>query len=216
MGIALRHIFGLRTSASIFVSSLSGYHFLADKRLLMDDQSSALTVLAFLLAGLISWAIIAYDSYSADKRHADVLGKLDAVSSQLLAHSKAAPPATAPLSDISNGQLRDLAIKVISRLREFASLDEQMASRVWNDTRGKDLGGKELAAHLSRMNAQFNGEFRPDALAVREEMLRRIDPRNIPTLPVDVALDHGMLAGHHPVTDAANNLESILRRLPND
>jgi hypothetical protein len=70
---------------------------------------------------------------------------------------------------------------------------------------------RKSTEHRSAFAEQFLGE----ALAVREEMCRRlgVSKEAIEKEHV-VALDHGMLAGPHPITEAANQLEGLARRLP--
>jgi hypothetical protein len=63
---------------------------------------------------------------------------------------------------------------------------------------------------------EFRSRYMPEASALRDEMSRRLGI--FPPYSPDhrtVALDYGMLAGVSPLSDAADYLEALARRLPN-
>jgi hypothetical protein len=224
----LRHAVGPRTSSSMFISGVSGYHAVANMHLLMDDPMSVGTLIAFLLAGLFSWAVIISDSYKADRRDSSIENMesmLNTLVARLPDDSVQIPPALANLSELSNLQIKIGVDNLVKKLRAFGTKAkmrqaEQISGRphffnkteeerlaIWNEQNAKYVAiSEELAS-------EFNNVYRPEALAYRDDMRRRlgiIDPK---TDYRDVALEHGMLAGVNPINDAANALEKLAREL---
>lgn len=119
------------------------------------------------------------------------------------------------LSGMSDGQLKAVATQCIYRIKALAESFEK-----WNSHRFSqrdedwDASTKRLLEDSSSQKAIWQNELWPKALAIREELCIRVHgeppwPSNERT----VAIEHGMLAGPHPLADAAAHLELLVRRL---
>jgi hypothetical protein len=135
------------------------------------------------------------------------------------------PPHLQDLTRLQNKQLKVLVSKVRDNLRAFAQAHETRAEPLWSSVPGWDsMSDDERRQEITRdrertmsaymqQNADFNRKARPDAVALWDELKRRLGSAG--ALPKTVvALEHGMLAGAYPVEDAATALETLARRLP--
>jgi len=130
------------------------------------------------------------------------------------------------LSSRSNAQLRDQVLQLTSAMRTFENgIQSARTNRIMNrlpvsatkEQRQANWEAETQAMLDQSTNAQteFRVRFLPEALALREEMSKRLgrlppyqDKANI------IALDYGMLAGVSPISDAANYLDGLARQLP--
>lgn len=129
------------------------------------------------------------------------------------------------LSRITNAQLRAVATQCIfriqalskafgqwnsGRLRHFHSTSESEAERqaAWEAETYKLMSD----SHAQRQIWQHN--LWPKARAIKEELNRRLNGEApYPRDEISVAINHGMLAGPHPLAEAAAEIESLVRRL---
>jgi hypothetical protein len=99
------------------------------------------------------------------------------------------------------------AAELIDRLPPSATREQRHAAWTEQTTR--------MLTRSAEEQTQFRIQFLPQALALREAMLNRLGIMPpYPPQPRVVALDFGMLAGVSPISDAANYLEELARRLP--
>ena len=225
----IKHWLGPRTFASIFVSGVAGWTTLTNMQLLMDDPVAIGTVLAFLIAGLISWWIIGSDSYKAESRDitiSSMKATLDDIVAKMPANPVDLPASLSNLAASSSGEIRSGVRDIVEKMRNFETeiknshtpfmsrllphdISESERRRVWQE---------DTENHVSLMqkqNAVFNADIRPSALAYRDEMRRRLGETSESNPDYkDLALEHGLLAGINPVSNAANYLEELARKLP--
>ena len=69
-----------------------------------------------------------------------------------------------------------------------------------------------MERHLETVRAYRERFYRP-ARALRDELRKRLGIRNINREPELPALDEGVLSGAKPITEAANYLAALARRL---
>lgn len=222
----LRHAFGLRTLAPISVSALSGYMGLSNMQLLMDDPIAVATVGVFLASGMITWAIVGYDGYKAEQRDniiQDVSSKLDALLERQVPEPVNIPPSLQNLTNLSSDQIRQAVALLVTRMRQFGANVKERNSTTMLSRNRANLSNEEAKRDFDAMterllrdhnaqNSEFNAAYRPEALAYRDEMRRRLRIINSKTHD-SVALDYGMLAGTDPVEEAAASLEDLARQL---
>lgn len=124
---------------------------------------------------------------------------------------------------LSNIQLREKALAIAERLREHEqnyepdysfdwnkpnqSEDEQIRHRHEQQKRNDELRNRSIQV--------FQSALRGEALAILSEIASRTDAEKSLS-PYGVALQHGMLAGVRPVSEAAMHVERMARRLPLD
>lgn len=130
------------------------------------------------------------------------------------------------LSHLSSTQLKVVATQIIFRIRALAeafgqwnsgrrssssksNLTEEERKAAWDQETNKLIAD----SHSQRQTWQLN--LWPKARAIKGELNRRIYPAPpYPDTEHSVAIDHGMLAGPHPLADAAAELEDLVRRMP--
>lgn len=104
------------------------------------------------------------------------------------------------------------------RMQRSASIYSRRSSSQSSEEERQEEWERERNRSLEQSNEQhmvWNGGLRPIAIALRDELQRRIFGE--PPYPTEhrmIALDHGMLAGPDPIGDAAVGLESLIRQLP--
>lgn len=136
---------------------------------------------------------------------------------------QAFPAEVENLSRLTNEQLRSKVASLAARMRVFqggVSADmSELFSRYPRLAGPMDPRQQAMSVEFSRRSSQalfeFNSSMRPEALALREVMLRRQGrfPPYAHTVQSS-ALDINSLAGISPISDAAEYLESIARQLP--
>lgn len=99
---------------------------------------------------------------------------------------------------------------LLSRHRSAAPLSEEELGVEWQNQTNA------LRTQHDEQHIIWNSRLRPIAMALQEELQRRIHggppyPRNDYRM---LAIDDGMLAGVDPIVDAAAGLESLIRQLP--
>jgi hypothetical protein len=133
---------------------------------------------------------------------------------------------------ISNKDLYDATLRVVTKLREFSNkrhiqsdqrANQQMAAvraaktdgerqKVWQDQ------VSAITAEYEQENTQFRSTILPDAVYVRNELLRRKIPEPPPN-PLHSSHEielffSGSLAGPYPELAAADYLEQMAKQLP--
>lgn len=110
------------------------------------------------------------------------------------------------LSILSNSKLRSLTTQCMFRIRALAQSVESLRSR--------GVAG-EVGTDITMKNDLWRGGLHPKARSFKRELQKRIYGEG--TYPTSerfsVAIDHGMLAGVAPLSDAANELDSLVRML---
>ena len=135
-----------------------------------------------------------------------------------------APTDQTAYSKMTNRELRQATLDLIPKLRAFQheieSKDRIMSIR--EHSRISTLPEAErsqafqqyslsLISQQQNRTLEFQTRYRASAIALRDELLRRLPEQKPLNLP---ALDHGMLAGVHPVGEAADYLERLAKLLP--
>lgn len=130
------------------------------------------------------------------------------------------------LSNLNNMQLKAVATQCVFRIRALAEAfgqwnsgrlmrpitsqggDEADRQREWQEENNK------LKADSDSQRGIWQHNLWPKARSIKGELNRRIFGE--PPYPKDghsTAIDHGMLAGPHPLAEAAAELETLIRRL---
>jgi hypothetical protein len=209
----LKHWIGPRTFASIFVSGVAGWNTVTNMHLLMDDPTAVGTVLAFLVAGLVTWWIIGSDSYKAnqleDKRDAQYNDLKKSIEKQ---RQLPVPTKMENISEWSDEALSKKAFMLAALLRQkekvFLAEREQAKHPFDHGLPGISDGRASL---WERQVSDFEKNVLPDALSIRNEFLKRIPSYRTPMK--FIAIDFGSLAGPRPLNDAADVFEDMARIL---
>lgn len=142
----------------------------------------------------------------------------------LLAHISAQvePPtqgATEDIRQLRSDQLRARVSKVAEQMRQMEQAFHAARDRLIYDRKSKtnwDTYTSQLIAQSNEQTHRWRTEGQPLAVSLWREMQRRI--YGAPPYPQDrgelVALEHGMLAGAAPLSEAALKLEELARQLP--
>lgn len=180
-----------------------------------------------LLVMFIGWWTTAEQEEASAKREI----KLDRLQETLDTIKSAMPvpdtgSAVQNLSQLSNIQLRQRVSDLTARMRTFEAGIKESQMKELSSRSPANLSPEqrqtEWNAYTARMlsqsaeaQAQFRSQFLPQALALREAISTRVGIlQPYSSDPKTVALDYGMLAGVSPISDAADYLESLARRLP--
>ncbi len=130
---------------------------------------------------------------------------------------------------LSNVQLRNRVIDLAKSMRkveeEFKNRNQELSTRgmvavgkVKSEPDKNAAWWESTNAEMVERNRQaliFGQDYLPEARELREELERRVGKDSVPTRPGDlVALNEGALAGPSPITDAADYLEKLARKLP--
>jgi len=120
----------------------------------------------------------------------------------------------ANLTTLSGSQLRSLATQCIFRIRAMAESFDSYHPLTNNEMPFEDRVSR-LIADRSAINNIWRTELQPKAFSIKQELLRRIYGQGpYPNSGRSPAIDFGMLAGATPLTDAALELDSLIRMLP--
>jgi hypothetical protein len=133
---------------------------------------------------------------------------------------------------LSNKELYDSTMDIVKRMRAFGQKrrlesEQQMNARIaamrnaTSEAERSKLWQEEVSdsvAAYSRTDAEFRSSILPDAVYVRNELLRRNIPEPAPN-PMRPAsrvqlVFSGSLAGAYPEFDAADYLEQMAKQLP--
>lgn len=125
---------------------------------------------------------------------------------------------------LSNNELRDAALDLASRMYAFGAnyhgnsrnnIHRSLPMSATEDQRHASWENERISAdnHRTQFSTEFMTRYRPDAVAIRHEMARRLGIFP-PYKNLDVVLDHGILAGASPVGNAADLISELARRLP--
>lgn len=112
------------------------------------------------------------------------------------------------LFSLTNSQLRSLATQCIFRISAMAKAFESWRPRPSDDT-------DKLISDSYARNHLWRTELQPKAVAIKRELCRRIYGEGpYPSDRRSIAIESGMLAGVAPLTDAAIELDTLVRLLP--
>jgi hypothetical protein len=194
-------------------------------RTMIPNKIAVFLIGMALLVMLLGWWTAAEQEEASAKRE----HKLDQISETLDLIKSSLPPVTAftpvdNLSSFSNAQLRDRVLRLTAAMRTFEGGIKAAESPVMNPLPATATETQRHADWTARTNAmlerstqaqnEFRVRFLPEALALREEMSKRLG--RMPPYPEDrktVALNYGMLAGVSPISDAADYLEELARQM---
>jgi hypothetical protein len=135
------------------------------------------------------------------------------------------PVALRNLSGASSDELRHGLQGVIDRMRAFNTelkarrmreYEHRPEYRHLTDDEYAPIFKKEQEERAMKSEAEkaeFNAVYRPEALAYRDEIRRRLGLPNIIQSERDSALDFGMLSGVDPINDSITALEKLVRKL---
>lgn len=147
-----------------------------------------------------------------------------AVRKAAIASQPAQPPAVSqtptspvnPLASLSNEELKKRTLELAKKMRDFETAYRQreyniILQRTTTDAEWQQKTQQELALSMDKQN-EFRNQYLGEALSLRDEILRRLhetyqDPQH------RLIAFEGILAGPSPISDAADYLESIARRL---
>jgi hypothetical protein len=143
------------------------------------------------------------------------------------------PISLPPFGGLTNSQLKERTISTANQMRTFegrykGKIDKllvgyQRPSDMKDRAASWAARNGEQAAMHANMETEFRNSFRPEAMVLRDELLRRLGA--YPPAPADGlaaaamfsgkgVLDTGMLAGSSPISAAADLLEMMARGLP--
>jgi hypothetical protein len=110
---------------------------------------------------------------------------------------------------LTNADIREGVKMLTDRLRRYEADRKSSAPQAFElDPIGRSL------EHRRVTEITFLTDLRPAAIAMCHELWRRLEmPPAFHGLPVAF---HGMLAGVNPMTELADYLEKLARRLPNE
>jgi hypothetical protein len=132
---------------------------------------------------------------------------------------------------LSNKDLYDATIDVVKRMRAFGQKRQLESDQQWNASVAASRNATTEAERLKlwtdernnsiaasyRMDAEFRSSILPDAVYVRNEVLRRkiSEPPSNPRRPTSAVqmVFAGVLAGAYPEFDAADYLEQMAKQL---
>lgn len=124
-------------------------------------------------------------------------------------------PADVELGRLTNAHLRDRAIAFARNLRtlETSRRAEQMSSMTLRDIPFEERSRIFTQQH-ERERLLFRNDIRPEMMAMLRELSRRAGV----AFPNDetrqmTAVEHGMLAGPEPLSEVADYIDTIARRL---
>jgi len=122
------------------------------------------------------------------------------------------------LSKLTNDELKERVMDFSKRIREWDLQKQrerdQLMRRRHDDGKSWQEFSDRLISDSTEQNHEWRYNYQPTGLALRAELLSRVgNDHGIDMGEGDVALLHGMLAGVNPVSDAANLLELLSRKL---
>lgn len=128
----------------------------------------------------------------------------------------------------TNAQLRDAALDLARRLREFQVQIKGESSRLYDSRQQQmmaadKIGEEEVrrvhlktAVEIEQLNARqlaAYGPLKAEAQNMRTQLLNRLPPQPAPKQWELIALEHGALAGPNPVGEVADYIERLARLL---
>lgn len=168
-----------------------------------------------LLASFIVWWNAAKQAERADQDRQIMNRLLAQISVQ---GDQPTPPSVEDIRHLSAHQLRSRVADISQRMRRIEHAFQASQARLIYDRNSQtdwDAHTNRLIALSSEQARQWRAEVQPEAVALWREMQRRI--YCAPPYPEDrraaVALEHGMLAGVAPLSEAALALEDLARQL---
>ena len=227
LGSVFRHAVSLRAWTSIGFLLIGGWTTLWQLNLDVYDPDFVLLSGGLSVLAVGSWIALVRDSVQTERdasalsvQNALLHAKADSILAQVMSASPVFTNSStkAALAENTNDQLRRLVYELTRSIREFGigvredrwTIDRNPSSRD-----ELDAFAENLISETRRFQDDFNSRLRPEALALRAELERRLGPaldRSI--LPQAIALDHGVLAGAQPAEDAAAQLEIMAAQLP--
>lgn len=220
-----RHAFSARSWTAIGGMLFGGYTTLWQLNLSVYDGDFAVAAGVMTFLALASWITIIREALSADRARRDAEVEADRLHQKLdglLLQVSANPMRMLSVRNLAgetNGQIARLVFELTRSMREWSlEYEDRRTGTLPIRSESSDDWEKQTRHMLLQTNqdtAEFNERFRPEALALRSEMQRRLNGAYVPAHPHEaVALDWGVLAGVHPVVEAAALLEDMARQLP--
>jgi hypothetical protein len=115
------------------------------------------------------------------------------------------------LAPLDAAALKTRVASLTLRMRTFAAGVDSSRARLFAPGQ---MDHQKLIQHSADAQAEYRGQLWPEAIALRDEMARRVGLlKPYPSDHRSVAIDYGMLAGVSPINEAANYLEELARKL---
>jgi len=126
------------------------------------------------------------------------------------------------LSQLTDAELKSKTLNIAEEMRSFESdyqtSRDKTASEFAESASEEDL--KEVLQNVkdsyekrqTSFASEFKNKYGPEAAAVRHEISKRLEGSG-PSENFNPALDHGVLVGANPVTDAADLIEDLVKKL---
>ena len=128
-------------------------------------------------------------------------------------------PAYTEYSNLINGELKDVTAEFVQDLSQFsveyysAMGSSDLVNCIVSSETQKCL--LEYQQAIEPLNVKFNAVFRPKAINLETELLKRISKQHRPDLPsrARIAIDYGLLHGANPIGDLTTYLQGLADRL---
>ena len=142
-----------------------------------------------------------------------------------LAQADGSDPLAAELSELEPAKLREEALELANAMKSFeAGTDREFVNTlagagsipVRSEAEKDEVLDQQSAVlmeHNLRTWRAYREQFYRPARAFREELRKRLGIRNVNSEPRIPALDQAILSGAKPITQAANYLAGLARRL---
>lgn len=133
-----------------------------------------------------------------------------------------AEPSDLDLSRLSDDELKSKTLNFAEEMRSFEadyqSSRDEAASELTENVDDDDL--KDVLQNVKdtyeqrnkAYSSDFQSKYGPEAIAMRHEISKRLEISE-PSENFSPALDQGMLVGANPVTDAADLIEDLVKKL---
>jgi hypothetical protein len=139
------------------------------------------------------------------------------------AQSDATDPLAQELSELAPAELREETLELASAMKSFeAGTDREFVNTLVGAIPAATDAEKDevldqqsavLMEHNLRTWRAYREQFYRPARAFRDELRKRLGIRNVNSEPRIPALDQAVLSGAKPITQAANYLAGLARRL---
>jgi hypothetical protein len=139
------------------------------------------------------------------------------------AQSDASDPLAQELSELAPAELREETLELANAMKSFeAGTDREFVNTLvgaipaTTDAEKDEVLDQQsavLMAHDLRTWRAYREQFYRPARAFRDELRKRLGIRNVNSEPRIPALDQAVLSGAKPITQAANYLAGLARRL---
>ena len=131
----LRHAFGFRAIGPIAVTALNGWMALADRHMTIDDPRFWAVVIVGVGGGILSWAVIAYDSFANNRESLQLLSTIRGLEISVKALTPTTSVNLRNLGCMSSRQLKELIARSAAELRVFNTQARMEQSKIFGSLR---------------------------------------------------------------------------------